>query len=78
MTSVYLDGLKKDTEVLEVETKVKSPSYYFGMALGLFIGLPLVTMLLWNWLMPAIFGLPSIGFFKSAGLLVLSFILVKR
>lgn len=76
MTSVYLSGLKKDPENKEEETK--SPSYYLGMVFGFCIGLPLLTMLLWNWLMPVIFGLPAIGFFKSAGLLVLSFILFKR
>jgi hypothetical protein len=30
---------------------------------------------LWNWLMPPIFKLPSIGFWQAAGLLVLSWIL---
>jgi hypothetical protein len=30
---------------------------------------------LWNWLMPAIFKLPSIGFWQAVGLLVLSWIL---
>ena len=29
------------------------------------------VMLLWNWLMPMIFGLPTIGFWQSLGLLVL-------
>ncbi|RPI13528.1 MAG: hypothetical protein EHM58_18245 [Ignavibacteriae bacterium] len=35
-----------------------------------------VTMLLWNALMPAIFGLPAIGFFEAAGLLILSRLLL--
>jgi hypothetical protein len=30
---------------------------------------------LWNWLMPAIFKLPSIGFWQAFGLLLLSWIL---
>ncbi|MGH9430070.1 MAG: hypothetical protein ACRD3T_00845 [Terriglobia bacterium] len=30
---------------------------------------------LWNWLMPGIFGLPSIGFWQGLGLLALSWIL---
>ncbi len=29
-------------------------------------------MLLWNWLMPAIFGLPLINFYQAIGLLLLS------
>lgn len=33
------------------------------------------VMLLWNWLMPEIFGLPSISFWQSAGLLLLCKIL---
>jgi hypothetical protein len=45
----------------------------FGiMFAGLF---SLLVFLLWNWLMPAIFGLTSITFFQAFGLLVLSKIL---
>jgi hypothetical protein len=36
-----------------------------------------VTMWLWNWLMPAIFKLPAIGFWQTAGILILSQILFK-
>ena len=36
-----------------------------------------VTMWLWNWLMPAIFKLPAIGFWQAVGILVLSHILFK-
>jgi hypothetical protein len=36
-----------------------------------------VTMGLWNALMPAIFKLPSIGFWQALGLLLLSRILLK-
>lgn len=31
-----------------------------------------VTMLLWNWLMPEIFGLTTISFWQAAGLLLLA------
>lgn len=34
-----------------------------------------VVMLLWNWLMPTLFGLPTIGFWQAWGLFVLSKIL---
>ncbi|WP_187632065.1 MULTISPECIES: hypothetical protein [Hymenobacter] len=34
-----------------------------------------VTMHLWNWLLPALFNLPLIGFWQALGLLVLSRIL---
>ena len=35
----------------------------------------LITMLLWNWLVPALFGGPQIKFFQALGLLLLSKIL---
>lgn len=35
-------------------------------------------MLLWNWLMPTIFGLCKIGFWQSIGLLILSNIIFKN
>lgn len=34
-----------------------------------------VVMLLWNWLMPTLFALPTIGFWQAWGLFVLSKIL---
>jgi len=43
--------------------------------LALLLGLPL--MLLWNWLMPLIFGLPTITFWQACGLNILSTILFK-
>ena len=33
------------------------------------------TMALWNWLMPVLFGLPTITFAQAAGLLGLSYLL---
>ena len=38
--------------------------------------LSLVTMSLWNWLMPALFGLRAITFWQALGVLVLSRILL--
>ena len=42
----------------------------------LLLGLPL--MLLWNWLMPIIFGLPEISFWQAVGLNLLASILFAR
>lgn len=42
---------------------------------ALFLGLPL--MLLWNWLMPMLFGLIKITFFQAIGLYFLAGILFK-
>lgn len=36
-----------------------------------------VVMLLWNWLMPAVFGLPPLTYGQAWGILVLSWILFK-
>ena len=41
-------------------------------------GFSAVVMLLWNWLMPAIFGLTTICFWQALGLLVLSRIFFGR
>lgn len=43
---------------------------------GIFLALP--TMWLWNWLMPAIFGLIKIGFWQALGLNILAGILFKN
>jgi len=77
--TIYLNK-PADEEVEEetVEEEKKSSLWYVGFAFGVVVALPLVTMLLWNWLMPVVFGLPTIGFFKSMGLLALSYILFKR
>ena len=40
--------------------------------------IPLIFMLLWNWLIPSIFGLATIGYFKSAGLLAMSYMIFKK
>lgn len=39
---------------------------------------PLPLMWLWNWLMPDIFGLTTIGYWQSLGLMLLSTILFYR
>jgi hypothetical protein len=43
---------------------------------AIIMGLPL--QMLWNWLMPRIFGLPTIGFWEAVGLNVMSGILFKN
>lgn len=39
---------------------------------------PVILMLLWNWLMPTIFGLAAIGYFKALGLYLLARILFDK
>ena len=45
-------------------------------ALILLFTLP--TMWLWNWLMPYIFGLPTLDFLQTMGLLILSSLLFRE
>lgn len=45
------------------------------MVAVLSVVLGFVVEYLWNWLMPGIFGLPAIGYWKAVGLLLLSKIL---
>jgi hypothetical protein len=40
-------------------------------------GLGFVVMLLWNWLMPAIFDLPELGYWQAVGLTILCHLLFK-
>ena len=47
-------------------------------AIGAFVGVfvkPLVLMLLWNWLMPGLFGFATIGYLKAFALWMISRIL---
>ena len=49
--------------------------FIFGIAaLGLIMGYP--VMLLWNWLMPGLFGLAKITFWQGIGLVILGHLLV--
>lgn len=61
-----------------------SPLAIAGMVVGgaaLAVGFAFLfgwaVMLLWNWLMPEIFGLPTIGYWQGWGLVLLSAILFK-
>lgn len=49
-----------------------------GLVAVMAIILALPTMLLWNWLMPEIFGLKTISFWQALGLLLLSGFLFKN
>ena len=48
---------------------VGTAAVVFGIVAAIIVGV--VTRELWNWLMPAIFGLPAIGFWQALGLLLL-------
>jgi hypothetical protein len=42
------------------------------LIIGLIALAPAVTMWLWNWLMPNIFGLTTISYWQALGLMILS------
>jgi hypothetical protein len=62
-------------------TKMSDTIHSFLMVLGILVlaillfGGPL--MLLWNWIMPDIFGLPYIGFWQACGLQLIATLLFK-
>ena len=71
-------------EKLEHLGKTKKVFAIIGMTIGGFIIAAFMALLfgfvvmwLWNWLMPVIFGLPTITFWQAWGLVVLSHILFK-
>jgi len=49
-------------------------SHFFGLIfiIALIAAFAAIVMLLWNWLMPTIFGLPLLSYWQSAGILVLA------
>ena len=69
---------EEKVEEEEVTPKPRSTANKVGVVIGALVVVPVGFMLLWNWLMPAIFGLPVIGYFKSWGLLLMSIILFKN
>jgi hypothetical protein len=59
---------------------IKVISGVIGVILGFVIfclAMAIPVMLLWDWLMPEIFGLPEITLLQALGLIVLSGILFK-
>jgi hypothetical protein len=52
-------------------------AYIIGMIALAVVALGFPLMVVWNWIMPDIFGLPEITFWQSIGLNFLSVILFK-
>jgi len=72
--SVYFD---KNVKVSADEKKKVQDVKRGAEAAANFIR-PLVLMLLWNWIMPGLFGLPTIGYLKAFGLYIMSRILFNH
>ena len=60
-----------------MKNSFKAIAAFLGMIAIVIVLLGYPLMLLWNWLMPIIFGLPEITFWQAIGLNFLSTILFK-
>ena len=68
---------KEEIEALEKE-KTKKEAMKALASLVTMVVDPLIVMLLWNWLVPGLFGLATIGYLKAFGLYLMSRILFSR
>ena len=68
---------KEEQEELEAEEKKEAAKVVVVGVLSLLVK-PLVIMLLWNWLVPGIFGLATIGYLKAFGLFMISRIIFDK
>ena len=68
---------EEENQELEEQKKKEEAAYALGKFIG-FLAKPLVLMLLWNWLVPGIFGLATIGYLKAFGLYLMSRILFDK
>ena len=64
-------------EELEKE-KQKQEAIKAAVAFFAFFVKPAIIMLLWNWLLPGIFGLTTIGYFKALGLYLLARLFIDK
>ena len=68
---------EKAAEELEKE-KQKQEAIKAAVAFFAFFVKPAIIMLLWNWLLPGIFGLATIGYFKALGLYLLARLIIDN
>jgi hypothetical protein len=60
-----------------MKSSFESIAAFLGMIAIVIVILGYPLMVLWNWLMPVIFGLPEITFWQAIGLNLLSTVLFK-
>jgi len=60
---------------MKTHSKVLFVGKFIFIGIGAIAIFTIVVLLLWNWLMPAIFNLPKIDFWQSLGILIFSKIL---
>lgn len=59
---------------------MKTTKYVIAVSaavISLVLLVALVLMMLWNWLMPDLFGIPEVSFIQSLGIMILSSILFR-
>ena len=81
--TIYFDKRafeQKDEENQEELDSLKNKEAVASVIVAtfLFFTKPLVLMLLWNMLMPGIFGLAAIGYLKSFGLYLIARIIIDK
>ncbi len=71
---------KEEQEELEEqeEQEKKEAAITAAATFVAFFVKPAIIMLLWNWLLPGIFGLATIGYFKALGLYLLARLFIDK
>jgi hypothetical protein len=65
-------------EKQQKELAKQEASKALAFLLSTFVVKPFIFMLLWNWLVPSIFGLAAIGYLKALGLYMLTRIIIDK
>jgi uncharacterized membrane protein len=68
---------KEEHEELEEQQKKEAAVKVAATFFAFFIK-PAIIMLLWNWLLPGIFGIATIGYFKALGLYLLARLFIDK
>jgi uncharacterized membrane protein len=68
---------KEEQEELEEQQKKEAAVKVAATFFAFFIK-PAIIMLLWNWLLPGIFGIATIGYFKALGLYLLARLFIDK
>ena len=76
-----LQDIAAKAEADEEEDQKQKNIMTGAAALGFLVGMlcyPVILLLLWNWLMPGLFGLATIGYFKALGLYILARLIIDK
>ena len=68
----------EEAEVEKLEQEKKEAAIKAAATFFAFFVKPAIIMVLWNWLLPGIFGLATIGYFKALGLYLLARLFIDK